>query len=111
MPLILNQLRSDRHSDTVKHANKGRDTSRYLVNLDHLSECLPKKTKAATTAKGKGGNVDEVMEWDIEVRRCTDNFQTDGATVALRIGSEENARSYKAWNKQKSCAKAASLDA
>jgi len=26
MPLVLNQLRSDRRSDTVKHANKGRDT-------------------------------------------------------------------------------------
>ena len=35
-------------------------------------------------------------EWDSEVRRCTDHFQTDGTTIALRISGGDDARSYEA---------------
>ena len=58
----------------------------------------PKKKKGASKPSSIRLPDTPVLEdWDREVRRCTDHFQVDGTTIALRISGGDDARLYEAW--------------
>ena len=58
----------------------------------------PKKKKVASKPSSiRLPDRPVLEEWDSEVRRCTDHFQADKTTIALRISGGDDAKSYEAW--------------